>query len=474
MMRRFASREARRCAPRRPFTDAQTVRAPHEFEQFASMANLEYMENAMQAFSANKGAVDPTWHKVLEGIHSASPDVPLIDRFERPVTQDLTSSLVTEKDRVDNMRLAWMVRAYEFHGHHIAALDPLGLFEADLDDHVPIYLEPSRFGFTEEDMERVFYVNFGNNFGAMVTQGQTPMKLRDIIHKLKSLYCGNIGFDFMYSGYHELRNWFRQEIVSTEKPLSNESRRAIYDDVVKACGFEAFLHKKWSTHKRFGLDEAEALIPAMIEILDTGAELGVENVVLGMPHRGRLNVLSNVVGKPLKIIFNEFEGKMEKDDLLISGDVKYHKGLQNRVTTHSGRQVQLELMPNPSHLEIVNPVVVGKTRAKQHFLGDRTFDKCLPIVIHGDAALAGQGSNYETLGLTDLENFHVGGTIHIVVNNQIGFTTDPRQSRSTSYCTDLSKVCNAPVLHVNGDDVDAVVRCAKMAIKFRQRFKRVS
>lgn len=461
----------------RSATDAKTVRAPHVYEQFAASSNVEYLEHMRELYLVNKASVDETWWPILENITSASPDRALVESFSRPVDQDLSSHLVTEKDRVDNMRLAWMVRAYENTGHSIARLDPLGLYEADLDSSIPASLEPSRFGFKPEDMERSFFVTFGGALGEsfqnMVTgKSRRPMKLRDIVAKLRELHCGSIGFEFMSSGFLDLRNWFRKKIVAACEPLPVSERKEIYEDVVKACGLESFLHKKYSTLKRFGLDGAEALVPALNATLSAAAESGVEAVTLGMPHRGRLNVLVNVCGKPLKNIFNEFENKTLKSDVKGTGDVKYHLGIEKKVTTRSGKQLFVNLLANPSHLEAVNPVVLGKTCARQMYSKDTTMTRNLPILLHGDAAFAGQGPCYEVMGLCELENFHVGGTIHIVVNNQVGFTTDPIQSRSSKYCTDLSRVCNAPVLHVNGDDVDAVVKSARIALAFRQEFKR--
>lgn len=458
-------------------TDAKTVRAPHQFEQFAAMSNLEFLEDLVAKYTEDKSSVDASWYPILENITSATPDEALIDTFTRPENQDFRSHVITEKERVDNMRLAWMVRAYEKAGHSIASLDPLGIYHADLSAVVPADLEPSRFGFTHEDMERSFFAKFGGSYGSsfqtIVTgAAQRPMKLSAIIAKLKQLHTSSIGFEFMSSGHLELRNWFRKEILAAAEPLSPADRKAIYDDIVKACGFEAFLHRKYATHKRFGLDGAESLIPAMNAVIEESAKGGVDTVTLGMPHRGRLNVMVNVCGKPVVNIFNEFEGKTLTTEVAGTGDVKYHLGIEKEIVTRNGKKVFVNLLANPSHLEAVDPLVVGKTCARQLYTKDVTMDKNLPIVLHGDAAFAGQGVCYEVMGLCDLENFHVGGTIHIVVNNQVGFTTDPIQSRSSPYCTDLSRVCNAPVLHVNGDDVDAVVKCARIAARFRKEYKR--
>lgn len=465
------SRLASLCTASRHVTDAKTIRSPHPFEQFASTTNLEYLESSMTASEPN-----PTFQSIFDNIATASADDVLVRSYQRPETQDLKSTTVTEKERVDNMRLVWMVRAYEKFGHHIAKLDPLGMYEADLNYSVPDCLSPERFGFTADDMERQFFVEFsssyGSSFQSFVTHESKPLKLREIIEKLKALHCTSIGFEFMSSGYGKIRDWFRDEIKKSSTPLTNEDRKEILADVVKACGFEGFLHKKYATHKRFGLDGAEALIPAMNAALNEASGTGVEAVTIGMPHRGRLNVLVNVCGKNIVKIFNEFEGKTSIEELATRGDVKYHLGMEKEVTLANGKKVFINLLANPSHLEAINPLVIGKTRARQQYTQDKDYTKNMPILLHGDAAFAGQGPCYEVMGLAELENFNVGGTLHIVVNNQIGFTTDPHQSRSTPYCTDLSRICNAPVLHVNGDDVDAVVKAARIAARFRQRFKR--
>lgn len=485
-MRRIVCTSTRRVAAygslthhQRCATDAKTVRAPHQFEQFADMTNLEYLENLCKLYKDDRDSVDASWYPILENLSSASPDEALVSVFIRPEDQDLKSHLITEKERIDNMRLAWMVRSFENFGHNIAALDPLGLYDADLNPTIPQALEPSRFGFLPEDMERYFFVKFGGSYGEsfqkMVTghsDSAKPMKLRDIVAKLRQLHCGSIGFEFMSSGYADMRGWFRRQIVQAAAPLTAADRQMVFNDVVRACGFESFLHKKYTTHKRFGLDGAEALIPALNVVIDESSKRGVEAVTLGMPHRGRLNVLVNVCGKPVEQVFNEFEGKTLKNEIATLGDVKYHLGIEKNITTLSGKTVFMNLLANPSHLEAVNPLVLGKTKARQLYTKDETMTKNLPILLHGDAAFAGQGPCYEVMGLCDLDNFHVGGTIHIVVNNQVGFTTDPAQSRSSPYCTDLSRICNAPVLHVNGDDVDAVVKAARIAANFRQEFKR--
>ena len=488
MMRRGTARGVQHClgspiaalsVMHRRFTDAQKVTTPHPYDQFVQGDNMEYIEELKTQYLANKKSVDPSWHAILENLTSGNPDGSLVESFQRPTSSTSGGAMysVTEKERVDNMRLAWMIRAYEKEGHHIAELDPLNLFQADLDYEVPDYLEPKSFGFDDTDLDRYFLVSGSNSWMTLI-QAKSPheecrLKLRDIIQRMKEAYGSRIGFEYMGTGYQELRQWFRKQITETHfnKP-SNEDRINVFRDVVKACGFETFLHKKYATHKRFGLEGAEALIPAMNTVIDECAKLGAESCIMGMPHRGRLNVLVNVCGKSLEGIFNEFAGKTSKDNMSSTGDVKYHLGIQRDVQTKSGKTVNINLLANPSHLEAVNPLVMGKTRARQMFTKDTDYTKTVPIVLHGDAAFAGQGSCYEIMGFCELESFHVGGTIHIVVNNQVGFTTDPSQSRSSPYCTDLAKVNNAPVIHVNADDINQVVRAAKIASNFRQTYKR--
>lgn len=451
-------------------TDAQTVRAPHRFENFCDPESRDYVEELYKSWQKDRNSVDPSWTPIFENLASASPDEALVTVFRRPQP---ASSDVSDRDRVDNMKLAWMIRAYETRGHHTATLDPLGMFEADLDFSTPAELEPQFFGFSEDDMNRTFNVQLGARFGGLVTEGTSAMTLRDIIQKLRQYYCGNIAFEFMSTGFVEKRNWWRQKIISTvdSKP-TNAERLYTLDNLIKAERFEKFLHTKFATHKRFGLDGAESLVGAMNAMIEQASNLGVEHVVVGMPHRGRLNILTNVCGKSFSRVFNEFNGKTagEDTDAFHSGDVKYHLGISRDLELSNGKLLNIQLLANPSHLEAVNPLVLGKACAKQLYLKDTEMKKVMPVILHGDAAFSGQGICYESMGLSELENFDVGGTIHIVVNNQVGFTTDPFQSRSAMYCTDLAKVNNAPVMHVNGDDVDAVARVARIAAEYRQMY----
>lgn len=348
-------------------------------------------------------------------------------------------------------------------------------------------LEPSTYGFTAADMNR--NIEIPSNFASGVTgfleeiNEGTSMTLGQIIKRLQETYCHTVGVEFMHIQNQEKCNWIRtrvESLVKLDEPKSKTMHileRLAFSDV-----FENFLANKYNTTKRFGLDGAESLIPGLKFMIDRATELGVEHVVLGMPHRGRLNVLSNVIRKPIQQIFKEFQGthinldkydNEENADWSNSGDVKYHLGTSYDRTYPDGRQVHLSLVANPSHLEAANPVVEGKVRAKQFYLGndDKSKSQVLPLLLHGDAAFSGQGVVYETLNLTELDNYSTGGTIHVVVNNQIGFTTDPKHSRSSLYCTDVGKMLDIPIFHVNGDDPVAVVRVFELAAEWRQQWQ---
>jgi len=380
-----------------------------------------------------------------------------------------------EGEERDILKVMQLVHAYESRGHNICDLDPLGIYEADLANDTPIDLEISNYGFTEADMEKEIQLT-GIATKGFFAEDRARMKLKDIIARLRQVYASTIGFEFMHIWDHEQVNWIRDKIETVDAAkFTREERLRILDRLAWSDHFEAFLASKYSTVKRFGLEGCEVLIPGMEEIIDSSASLGVENIILGMAHRGRLNVLANVVKKPMEHIFCEFSGvstPSPDDDFSGSGDVKYHLGMSHTRSTASGKQVNISLVANPSHLEAVNPVVEGKCRAKQHYTGDAERAHSMPILIHGDAAFSGQGVVFETMGLADLHNYTTGGTIHIVINNQIGFTTDPRSSRSSPYCTDVAKCIQAPIFHVNGDDVDAVVQVCRLAAQWRHRFKR--
>ncbi|MCC5987499.1 MAG: 2-oxoglutarate dehydrogenase E1 component [Pararhodobacter sp.] len=360
----------------------------------------------------------------------------------------------------DSLRALMIIRAYRIRGHLIADLDPLGM----RDETPHPELDPTSYGFTEADLDRPIFID--NVLGLEVAS------LRQILEILKRTYCGTFALQFMHISAPEQAAWLKERIEGYGKEITftRRGRRAILNKLVEAEGFEKFLHVKYMGTKRFGLDGGEALIPAMEQIIKRGGALGVKEIAIGMPHRGRLSVLANVMGKPYRAIFNEFQGgSFKPEDVDGSGDVKYHLGASSD-REFDGNTVHLSLTANPSHLEAVNPVVLGKVRAKQDQLSDAERRKVLPILLHGDAAFAGQGVVAECFGLSGLRGHRTGGTIHIVVNNQIGFTTAPHFSRSSPYPTDIALMVEAPIFHVNGDDPEAVVHAARVAIEFRQQF----
>ncbi|XP_011066669.1 PREDICTED: 2-oxoglutarate dehydrogenase, mitochondrial isoform X4 [Acromyrmex echinatior] len=373
---------------------------------------------------------------------------------------------VNEKIIDDHLAVQAIIRSYQIRGHHIAKLDPLGINSADLDDRHPQELLYTHYSFEESDMDRVFKLPSTTFIGGK----EKSLPLREILKRLEAAYCGHIGVEFMFINSLEQCNWIRQKMETPGiMEMTNDEKRLILARLTRATGFEAFLARKWSSEKRFGLEGCEILIPAMKQVIDKSTELGVESIVMGMPHRGRLNVLANVCRKPLSQIFTQFAALEAADDG--SGDVKYHLGTYierlNRVTN---KNIRLAVVANPSHLEAVDPVVQGKTRAEQFYRGDGEGKKVMSILLHGDAAFCGQGIVFETMHLSDLPDYTTHGTIHIVVNNQIGFTTDPRHSRSSPYCTDVARVVNAPIFHVNSDDPEAVMHVCKVAAEWRATF----
>ncbi|APE44348.1 2-oxoglutarate dehydrogenase E1 component [Sulfitobacter alexandrii] len=361
---------------------------------------------------------------------------------------------------LDSVRALMLIRAYRIRGHLAAELDPLGM--RDTGEHAE--LDPKSYGFTEADMDRPIFLD--NVLGLEVAS------MREIVDIVKRTYCGTFALQYMHISDPEQAGWLKERIEGYGKEIAftKNGRKAILNKLVEAEGFEKFLHVKYMGTKRFGLDGGESLIPAMEQIIKRGGALGVKEMVIGMPHRGRLSVLANVMQKPYRAIFNEFQGgSFKPEDVDGSGDVKYHLGASSD-REFDGNTVHLSLTANPSHLEAVNPVVLGKARAKQDQLNDSDRTKVMPILLHGDAAFAGQGVVAECFALSGLRGHRTGGTMHIVVNNQIGFTTAPHFSRSSPYPTDNALVVEAPIFHVNGDDPEAVVHAAKVATEFRQKF----
>lgn len=372
----------------------------------------------------------------------------------------------------DHLSVQAIIRSYQVRGHLISKLDPLGITAANI--YSP-FVEgaPSSpqvvlrsYKLEEKDMDRLFKLPPTTFIGG----NETVLSLREILKRLEDVYCQHIGVEYMFINSQEQCAWIRKKFETPGvMDLTKEQKRLLMARLVRSTKLEEFLAKKWVSEKRFGLEGCEVLIPAMKTIIDRSSELGIESIVMGMPHRGRLNVLANVCRKPLEQILTQFSGLQPEDEG--SGDVKYHLGMcHERLNRMTNKNIKLAVVANPSHLEAVDPVVQGKTRAEQFYRGDTQGKKVMSILLHGDAAFAGQGIVYETFHLSDLPDYSTHGTIHIVVNNQIGFTTDPRMARSSPYCTDVARVVNAPIFHVNADDPEAVVHVSNVAAEYRAKY----
>ncbi len=468
---------------------------------FLDGANADYIDQLQARFAADPASVDAQWAAYFKSLGESEVDAkraaagPSWARTDWPPQpmDDLTAALTGEwpaaapreartagariaakaeekgvslsdaqlqRAVLDSIRALMIIRAYRIRGHLIADVDPLKM----RDTKVPPELDPRSYGFAEADMDRPIFID--------KVLGLDTASMREIMEIVKRTYCGTFALQYMHISDPEQASWLKERIEGLGKEIAftREGRRAILNKLVEAEGFEKFLHVKYMGTKRFGLDGGEALIPAMEQIIKRGGQLGLRDIVIGMPHRGRLSVLANVMQKPYRAIFHEFQGGSYKpEDVDGSGDVKYHLGASSD-REFDGNKVHLSLTANPSHLEAVNPVVLGKVRAKQDQLNDSDRTAVLPILLHGDAAFAGQGVVAEGFGLSGLKGHRTGGTMHIVVNNQIGFTTAPSFSRSSPYPTDIALMVEAPIFHVNGDDPEAVVHAAKVAIEFRQKF----
>ena len=373
-----------------------------------------------------------------------------------------------------HLKVQLLVRAYQARGHHKARTDPLGIRgEAEAFGYRrPKELELDHYQFTEKDLDSEYSLGPGI-LPRFKTETSEKMTLREIIAACEKIYCGSYGLEYIHISDREQCDWLRERIeIPQPFKYSVDEKRRILDRLIWSSSFEAFLATKFPNDKRFGLEGAETLVPGMKALIDRSVDYGVKDIVIGMPHRGRLNVLSNVVRKPNESIFSEFGGVAEPADEG-SGDVKYHLGMNFERPTPSGKRVQLSLVANPSHLEAEDPVVLGKTRAIQHYNNDeKDYRTAMGVLLHGDAAFAAQGVVYESMGFHSLPAYSTGGTVHIVVNNQIGFTTDPRFARSTPYCSDIAKAIEAPVFHVNGDDVEALTHVCQIAADWRAEFKK--
>jgi 2-oxoglutarate dehydrogenase E1 component len=472
------------------------------FEQtsFLHGVNAAYIEDLYSRFQDNPGSVPADWRAFFGGLKERKETVIADARgpswkradWPPPVNGELVTALAgdwaeaaerqigekiaqqahvegleftpaeTMKAVRDSIRALMLIRSYRVRGHLAADLDPLGLAERKAHPE----LQPETYGFGPEDMDRLIYLD--------KVLGLEMASVRQIIEILRRTYCAKIGVEFMHISSPQQKAWIQERIEGADKEIrfTGLGKKAILAKLIEAESFEKFIDKKYTGTKRFGLDGGESMIPALEQIIKRGGQLGVREIALGMAHRGRLNVLANVMSKPYRAIFHEFKGgSAHPDDVEGSGDVKYHLGASSD-RDFDGNNVHLSLTANPSHLEIVDPVVLGKVRAKQDQAGDKERGSVLPLLIHGDAAFAGQGVVAECFGLSGLKGHRTGGSLHFIVNNQIGFTTVPRFARSSPYPSDVARMIEAPIFHVNGDDPEAVVHVAKIATEFRQQFRK--
>jgi 2-oxoglutarate dehydrogenase E1 component len=427
--------------------------------QYITSQHPAFIESLYQEYLKNPESVDPEFKKFFEGFDFALSNVKIPTGGNgsevKEIVQEVAESRIDWKLELGVYR---MILGYRNKAHLIAKTNPI---RKRRDRGANLGLE--FFGFTEEYLDKTFHA------GSLI--GLEKTTLRKILSHLEKCYANHVGIEFKYISSQEKIDWLTAAMEKDfHQPLPLEKRRRILEKLNQAVMFEKFLHTKYVGQKRFSLEGGETTIAALDAIINTAAGNDVQEVVIGMAHRGRLNVLANIMGKTYEQIFSEFEGTAKPDQTMGTGDVKYHLGFGSEVQSLDGKTIYLKLMPNPSHLEAVNPVVVGFSRAKADVIYESKFEKILPVLIHGDASLAGQGIVYEVLQMSYLKGYYTGGTIHFVINNQIGFTTDFDDARSSDYCTSLAAAIQAPVLHVNGDDPEAVVKCVELATRFRQKF----
>ena len=419
---------------------------------YLSNADSSYIDGLYQAYKADPTSVDFGWQKFFEGFE--------FGQGSEGVSIDTEN---VPEHALKEINVLNMIHGYRDRGHLFTHTNPV----RERRKYYP-GKELETFGLSEADMDTVF--------NAGVELGIGPAKLRDIRQLIEDTYCRSIGVEFKYIRNPEKIKWLQDYMEKTrnQPTYDVEQKKRIFKKLNRAVVFESFLGTKFLGQKRFSLEGAESLIPALDSVIEKGASLGIQEFMIGMAHRGRLNVLANIMGKPYKTIFSEFEGKMyveEDPELQFGGDVKYHLGYSSDITTEEGKHIHLSLAPNPSHLETVDPIVEGITRSKIDMKYDGDSSKIAPILIHGDAAIAGQGVVYEVTQMSKLEGYRTGGTIHIVINNQVGFTTNYKDARSGTYCTDVAKISSSPVFHVNGDDAEAVVFAINLAVEYRQKYK---
>jgi 2-oxoglutarate dehydrogenase E1 component len=447
-------------------------------EQLASTplfgGNSSAVESLYEQYLEQPDSVPDSWREYFEAMGDSSTEIAHSEIRDRLLTESRTGRKIGQIVRKSagqastsgekQAAVSRLIQVYSLRGHQIADLDPLGLMER----RVPGVLKLDYLGLDESDMGTEFFT------GGLAGMGNERMKLRDILTLLKNIYCGKIGAEFAHISRARERLWLRKrfERGAAANTLKDEERLTILDKLTGAEGIERYLHTRYVGQKRFSLEGAESLIPLVDDLIQQGGASGIREIVIGMAHRGRINLLVNILGKSPEELFEEFEGKYNPEELKGSGDVKYHKGFSADMKTPGGN-VHIALAFNPSHLEIVNPVVEGSVRARQQRRGDDERQEVLPVLIHGDAAFAGQGVVTETFQMSQINGFRTGGTVHIVINNQVGFTMSrPSDSRSTEYCSDVAKMIEAPIFHVNGDDPEAVVFVTRLALQYRQKFKK--
>ena len=420
---------------------------------YITNSHPSYIENLYNDFISNPESVDPEMRKFFEGFDFA------VDKI-KPVANGTVANTasIDVKQIQKELSVYQLIQAYRKKGHLVAKTNPI----RERKDRMA-NLGLANFGLSDADLELSYEA------GKFV--GMANAKLKDIIAHLQKCYTASVGVEYGALNDQQKIDWLSNEFErEIHKPLSTDQKKDILEKLNQGVIFEKFLHTKYVGQKRFSLEGGETTIAALDAIINTAADHGVQEVVFGMAHRGRLNVLANIIGKTYEQIFSEFEGSAIPDTTMGSGDVKYHLGFRGEHTTKDGKKVNLQLCPNPSHLEAVNPVVIGFSRSKADVIYESEYDKILPVLIHGDASVAGQGIVYEVLQMSRLDGYYIGGTIHFVINNQIGFTTDFDEARSSDYCTSIAGMVQAPVFHVNGDDPEAVVKCVQIATRYRQEF----
>lgn len=464
----------------------------HVYDNFMSGTSADFLEGMYCRWQKDPASVDPSWRAIFGTVPTTKRDDPILET-PYPITTVVdgphpVAAVVPRQTLHDSCRLVWLIQGYELRGHILADLDPLKWKESTRvpslkPDRIP-RLDVAAFGFEDSDLDRTFQVGFQDTVGGLLNTATQPMTLRQLQDRLARTYTGRIGWEYCHLPDEGICQWLRERAECPERvkgcamseEITVEKQRSILTHLAQATLFENFLDLKYPGQKRFGVDGGESLLVGLHALLERSSDLGCEEVIMGMAHRGRLNVLTTLCGKPLEAVLKEFKG-LKPDDFSNhpgQGDVKYHLGMTNQITLANGKSVKVYLSFNPSHLECTNPLVEGLARAAQLFQKDQDVEgkRVLPIEIHGDASLCGQGVTFETMNFSDLNRYGTSGTIHVVVNNQIGYTTEPSSSRSSTHCTDIGRVFGCPVLHVNGDHPEEVYRVFRLAAEYRRRFRK--